>query len=321
MALRINFIGGFDKDILGDVADEICITRSLEELGHKVQRVPRDIWKASVDGRRNKDWDNRLPIKADINIICKWHHFTCGKYIRALRASTDAPVFYWTFDYMKWPNVPGWHLEMAKAANLHLTHEMGDFEHMKGVKPYYFSGSFADDKIGRVEAEKIYDVIFTGSYYTMGQRADWVKQINEKHKVKVFSHNHEEWKKNGLEAYPPVYKDEYSKLIAQSKIVLGFNQVDYCYGYWSNRVARVLCVGGFLLHRYVPGMELFLKDGAEYFSSVEEAVAKIGFYLKNADKREEIAARGYNIGLEGFSSLARAKELTILIERYLEGGI
>ena len=320
--MLINFVGGFTVDVLGDKADEVHICEGLEKVGHKVNRIPRDIWKAYVDGHKpNADWP--MPKKADINIIVKWHHFGDGKYVSKLREMSGAPVFYWQFDYMKWPNPPGWHKEMAKEADLHLTHEYGDFEHIKkaGIKPYYFSASVADGSVDKVEASKINNVVFTGSYFSVGDRVEWIKAINKKNPVRVFSHTWKEWAKEGIEAHEPVYGYDFSTLINQSKIVLGFNVNDHCWGYWSNRVARVLCVGGFLLQRYVPGMELFLKDGAEYFSSVDECTAKIDQYLKDADARGKIASRGYKLGRETFTSEARAKELTILIERFLSGGI
>jgi spore maturation protein CgeB len=78
-------------------------------------------------------------------------------------------------------------------------------------------------------------------------------------------------------------------------------------------------LGGFLLYRYVPGMELFLRDGCEYFSSIDEAVDKIHYYLEHEDERELIADRGHQIGREKFTSEARVKELMILIDRYLKG--
>ena len=319
---KINFVGGFTRDILGDPADEVHICDGLDEVGHKVHRCPRDIWKAYVDGHKpNDDWI--LPEKADINIIVKWHHFIDGRYIDKLKEVSGAPVFYWQFDWMKWPNPPEWHKLMAMSANLHLTHELGDFDYIRtcDVKPYYISASVANPEYDSIYQPKKHEVIFTGSFVNVGDRVEWIKEINKKHPVKVWSYNWKEWAKEGIESYEPVYGYDFADLITQSKIVLGFNVNDHCYGYWSNRVARVLCTGGVLLHRYTPGMELFLKDGAEYFSSVDEATAKIDYYLKHPDIRDKVAKRGYELGRENFTSAARAKELTIIIDRFLNGGI
>ena len=116
-----------------------------------------------------------------------------------------------------------------------------------------------------------------------------------------------------------VYGNDFIKEVSQTKICLGFSVNPDTWGYWSNRVGKTLTVGGFLLQRYVPGMELFLRDGADYFSSIEEAREKIDYYLKFPQKREEVAQRGYEIGRDRFTSEARIKELMILIDRFKKG--
>ena len=66
-------------------------------------------------------------------------------------------------------------------------------------------------------------------------------------------------------------------------------------------------------------MELFLRDGVAYFSSPDEAIQKIAYYLQHSDERQAIADRGYEIGRDRFTSAARVKELMIFIDRYLKG--
>ena len=139
--------------------------------------------------------------------------------------------------------------------------------------------------------------------------------------MKVFASNWEEWQKIGFDAEASVYYEDFALKVAESRITLGFNVNDHCWGYWSNRVGKVLTVGGFLLQRYVCGMELFLRDGVAYFSSPDEAIQKITYYLQNADERQAIADRGYEIGRDRFTSAARVKELMIFIDRYLKGGV
>src|SRR3990167_2342363 len=149
---------------------------------------------------------------------------------------------------------------------------------------------------------------------------EWLKEINKAFPVKIFSWNHEEWIKEGFaDVEPAVYGEDFALKVAESKIILGFNVNDHCWGYWSNRTGKVLTVGGFLLYRYVFGMELFLRDGCDYFSSPQEAIEKIDYYLKFPEKREEVAQRGYEIGRDRFTSKARVKELMILIDRFRKG--
>ena len=323
--MKINFIGSFSSGYVGETADENHLANELEYLGHNVKRIPRDIWKAHVDAKTpGHQWPEiTLDLKADINIICKWHHFDKSDYIEILRHRSKAPVLYWVWDYMFYNDeLPGFHREMVKEADLYLSNEFGvKDEFYKDVNFYYFPFDCADVAIDRVTSERKYDVAFFGSYLDQGDRSSWLPEINQQHPVKIFSWNHEEWKKRGFDVEPAVYGQDFAKRISECKIILGFNVNDHCWGYWSNRVGKVLCTGGFLLQRYVPGMELFLRDGVEYFSSIEEASEKIDYFLTHNSERNRIADRGYEIGRDRFTSRARVKELDILMRRYLKGGL
>lgn len=314
----INFIGLFNQPgYVGEVSDETHLARELEKLGHTVNRVQRDEWKAYVDsGAADYKWN--LPKKADINLIAKWHHFNDGSFINQLRAeSGGAPVFYWVWDFMPNPDIPDWHLAMAQAADLYLSGEAGIFSEYKkqGVRPYYFQMDVCDGDIPVFDnLEKVHDVIFTGSCIDQGNRKEYLQEINKEIPVKIWAWNHEEWQKLGFEAYPAIYGEEYNKLIAQSKIILGLSVEPNCWGYWSNRVGKVIRAEGFLLQEYAPGMETQLPtSGIDYFSSPEEAIEKIKYYLTHArivDRSNE----------KRFESSDLVKRLTTLMERYLKGG-
>ena len=318
----INFVGTFQNGYVGEVADETHIARELEALGHTVRRIPRDAWREYVieDFPENK-YDVPTELKADINLIAKWHHFTDERFIDALREKSGGPVFYWVWDYMYSGGIPDWHLRMARTADLYLTNEGGLFEEYKKEKvtPYYFPFDVADGDLPRYQiAEKKYEVTFFGSYLGQGERIKYMDYIKKYHNVKIFSWNYEDWKKQGYDAEPAVYGQEFNEKVAQSKIILGFSVEPNSWGYWSNRVGKVLTAGGFLLYQYAPGMELFLEDGAEYFSSPEEAVEKIDHYLLADSEREFTAQKGRILG-DRFTSKARIRQLTILMDRYLKG--
>lgn len=316
--MKINFIGSFTTGYVGEVADETHLANELEFLGHTVKRIPRDIWKAFVEGAR--DWpDITDNLKADINIISKSHYFVNGDYIKVLKHWSGAPVFYWVWDYMQNED---WHMEMVKAADLYIANDVFSKNYEGMENKYYFPFDVLDAGIDRViSEEKKYKVAFFGTWLGQGDRVEWLTEINKEYPIKIFSWNHEEWQKRGFDAEPAVWGKEFAQKVAESKIVLGFNVEDHCWGYWSNRIGKVLGVGGFLLQRYVPGMELFLREGAEYFSSIDEAKSKINHYLNHRGERETVAQRGYEIARDRLTSRARVKELIILAERYLKGGL
>lgn len=318
----INFVGNFTTGYVGEIADQVHLAREMEELGHTVRRVPQDIWKAYCDNERNSDWKDKLPLQnADINIITKWHHFNHSKYIAFLKMLTNTPVFYWVWDYMQDGVMPDWHIEMVKAADLYLGNDIKNPFYKDFDNCYYFPFDVADGNLPRYQSkEKLYDVVFFGSHIPQGHRIEWLKEINKTNPVTIFSWNYKDWQSLGFSAMPAVYGEELNKTISLTKICLGFSVEPNCWGYWSNRVGKTLTAGGFLLYEYAPGMELFLRDGVEYFSSIEEAREKIDHYLLADKERTEIAKKGNKIGQERFTSKAKIKELMILIERYLKTG-
>lgn len=324
--MKINFIGEFNKGYVGEVADQVHLIREMRDLGHIVEPIKQDIWKGYVDGEKVQD-DWVLPTTADINIITKWHHFDKGRYIHKLKEITDAPVLYWVWDYMYDQGLPPWHLEMIIASDLYLGNDVrSDWYSQAGILGknfYYFPFDVADGDFSRVqipESHKTIDVAFFGSHLLQGDRIEWLRAIDETNPVTIYSWNYKEWQREGMEAHPAVYGQEFANTVGKCKIILGFSVEPNCWGYWSNRVGKILTLGGFLLYQYAPGMELFLRDGAEYFSSIQEAREKIDHFLIAKEERQTVAKRGWEIGRDRFTSKARIKELCILMERFLKTG-
>jgi hypothetical protein len=311
--MTINLIANFQTGYVGEVGDANHLAREMEALGHTVKRVPQDIWREYVRGSMDESWKDRLPIKANISIICKWHQFDAID-ISALKPF--APVFYWVWDYMQYEP---WHLNMVRTADLYLGNDVRSGEYDGAKNCYYFPFDVADGEIPQIKNPKIYDVAFFGSWIDQGNRQKWLTEINKTNPITVFSWNYQDWPKE-FDARPAVYGEAFNREVSQSKIVLGFSVEANCWGYWSNRVGKTLLAGGFLLQQYAPGMELFLRDGVEYFSNIEEAREKIDHYLIAESERQAVVDRGLDLAHERFSSKERVKDLMILIERYLKKG-
>jgi hypothetical protein len=315
----INFVGNYQAGYVGEISDETHLAQEMATLSHTVRQIPRDEWREHIlDGRPYPHVPQEL--KADINIIAKWHHFSDGRFIKELRLRSQAPVFYWVWDYMWNQGFPAWHMAMAAEADLYLSNEGGLAGNYasQGVKFYYFPFDVCDGGIPRCSSgAKEYDVTFPGSYLPQGDRVEMIKEISRSFPVHIFSWNYEEWKKIGIEAKPAVYGAEFNRLVAKSRIILGFNVNAHCWGYWSNRVGKVIRAGGFLLQQYAPGMELLLGGKAEYFSSAAEAVEKISFFLNNEWARRQVVWQTQEDEW-AFTSRRRVKQLLVLAERYLK---
>lgn len=323
--MQINFVANFQNGLVGEVGDATHLARELEALGHTVTKVPQDIWKAYVDGvEPGHDWV--LPQKADINIICKWHHFSDGTYIVRLREVSEAPVFYWVWDYMQ---EEPWHISMVWESDLYLGNDVKNGNYNNYDNAYYFPFDCIDNEIKvpsydigthgeYVPIDKLHDVTFFGSWIGQGDRQEWLKEINKTTPITVFSWNPQDWPEEFTDVHPAVYGEDFAKEVSQSKIVLGFSVDPSTWGYWSNRVGKVMGCKGFLLQQYAPGMELSLSDGCEYFSTIEEAREKIDHYLIADFEREKISRRGCEIARDNLTSKARVRQLVILIERFLK---
>jgi hypothetical protein len=309
--MKINFIGSTTVGMTGEKADEVLLVEELRKQGQEVNFIPRDIWKAYVDGEWNDDWKRYLDdLNSDINIICKWYAFDKGIYIDKLKKESGSKVLYWVWDWMD--GFPHGHKDMVMASDLYIANDVMHNQYKFIPHAYYFPFDVADGNIFTQEEEKVYDVTFFGSFLHQGLRKDWIPEIAKSCRLKIFSSNYQEWTKLGLDADPAVWGDDFATKVAQSKICLQFSVDDNTWGYWSNRVGKILTQGGFLLAHYAPGMELFLRDGVEYFKTIDECKQKINYYLEHEDERVKIADKGYDISAR-FTVEARIKDLLILI--------
>jgi hypothetical protein len=101
-----------------------------------------------------------------------------------------------------------------------------------------------------------------------------------------------------------VYMKEFADVIRNTKIYLGQDADVVVPGkYLSNRVFAVLGCGGFYLGRRTPGISSVFEVGKELevFDSEDELTEKIHFYLKNEEKRKQIAVEGQKKVINNFS--------------------
>jgi spore maturation protein CgeB len=96
-------------------------------------------------------------------------------------------------------------------------------------------------------------------------------------------------KKHGI-----INNQNYFNTIFRSKINLNFLRAQNKGGH-NMRTFEIPACGGFMLHEYSEeAMVLFKADEqAVYFSSIDECIDKIKFYLKHDDIRKKIAKSGY----------------------------
>jgi len=101
-----------------------------------------------------------------------------------------------------------------------------------------------------------------------------------------------------------------------SKIILNITRSGF-YGVETGlnlRIFETLSAGAFLLTDYCDELADLFKIGhhIESFTSSEEMLDKVNYYLKHEDKRKKIAQNGYRLYKEKFTWEKRAKELLTL---------
>ena len=140
------------------------------------------------------------------------------------------------------------------------------------------------------------DVSFIGGYEK--ERAKMLQSLAASGvHVRVWGNN---WKKMGSNKYPllkieyrPAYGKEYAQVVSASKILLGFLRKanrDRI----TTRTLEIPAMEGFFLAERTNEQLNILRESidAEFFSSRDELIAKVRYYLNNESERTNIARNG-----------------------------
>lgn len=93
---------------------------------------------------------------------------------------------------------------------------------------------------------------------------------------------------------PRVYNEEHNKMVALSKINIGCSGWPENGKYSSVRNYKILGAGGFLLELYRGGLyEIFPEDVVKCYTSPEDLMEKIRYWLGHDRERQQIADAGY----------------------------
>jgi len=190
-------------------------------------------------------------------------------------------------------------IERGKLADYFFITNQGQISFLKeqGIKNPIFITQGCDRETHRIIKSKSQkwksDVAFIGEAKKT-ERINFIKEVAKDFNLKVWGG---EWKRHGLKCHKRnVYPDEFAKICSGVKIILGIDTSNQVEGYFSNRTWITLGCGGFLLTRYVPGLEkIFInKKHLVWYHSVEECLHLIAEYLKKDEERERISREGYH---------------------------
>ena len=144
------------------------------------------------------------------------------------------------------------------------------------------------------------DVVFAG-HCENDMRLECIARLaHENIQVRTYGNEHN-WKRalpkevhTEVKSKPAVFGEDYRKALCGAKIALSFfskwNRDQY-----TRRVFEIPACGVFLLSERTPVMQELFAEGieAEFFTSADECLDKVRFYLNNGAARKQITQAGY----------------------------
>ena len=159
------------------------------------------------------------------------------------------------------------------------------YQELGATATHLSSGTSNPEVFKRLEVQKRYDVSFVGS--KIADRESLVNELRANDiQVQTFGRG---WS-SGYVSF-----DEMVNIYNATKISLCFVK-SYCTRpQMKNKIFDICMCGGFLLCEYIPVIEEFFEVDKEIvcFRDIEEATAKIRYYLNHEAEREAIAQAGW----------------------------
>lgn len=335
-------IGNFGH-CCNEITDERNIRDALTRLGHTV--VGGKTTETTLGDYNWYDYEKVLEDKPEVDFSILFKGATPDQ-VKEIRELTGSPVFYWCFDLMEDTRqevrdpmaFDSNHALSAIEADAYFGKSSG-WEHRyrdRGVNYFFLPEDCApethdllketEEKIAHeaniIGLKDSYDVVFTGTYYEFGEnRPATLKEIQEKIApipLDIFSYNFDAWEDHGFpNAHGGVWDENYRRLIDRAKISLSIDWRTDIKGFWSDRISQIQADGGFVLAKFVTGMERAFgpdKETCVYWDSVDDCIDKIHYYLEHEDERKEIAERGYKWAKKYMSFDFRVRQFLTILE-------
>jgi hypothetical protein len=159
--------------------------------------------------------------------------------------------------------------------------------------PQYFDHEYFSSSLTRLSPkQEVYDVTFLGNSDNDPQRIEWLRRLKMEGFNCCFRGSHRAVDGSSVH----VYGSPMANIYKQSKIVIDIKRCLFDYGDFStsDRLYKAMGCGAFYLTFTIPKLEELFTPGEHLvcYSSYDDMVAKIRFYLKYEDDREGIAAAG-----------------------------
>ena len=142
----------------------------------------------------------------------------------------------------------------------------------------------------------------TAANITKRDRLVILGYLSKHHELKLYTKEFSDYLKDAICVGSCGYLDEMPKIFRNSKINLNISFKSIQTGI-PLRCMDIMGAGGFLLSNYQSELDELFINGQDLvlYDSIEDAIAKTEFYLKNDELRKSIALNGYNKVKDKFS--------------------
>ncbi len=189
------------------------------------------------------------------------------------------------------------HTEMLIRVDIFFHTSTGQFDEYRAAgvrRPVYLHSGVDPDYHRRVKASGRFagDVAFIGKAFG-AERIEFIQRLSRDLKLEVYGAG---WRQHGVtSARESVGVRDFARICASAKIVVGIDKTANQELYFSNRTWFVLGCGGFLLTRYIPGLETVFANHTHlvWYRDAEQAVDLARYYLGADAERSRIARHGY----------------------------
>ena len=259
--------------------DEGAITYALESLGHKVCQIP-------------EDGNYQRAEKCELVLFHHQH-----KHIDRL-AKVNAPKVCWYFDLVYALEVRDERQNVDDLRSICSLFCCTDGGYTPSGIVHLQQG--ADNRIlGNTREPKITPILYIGST-GMCDRLQQLSDLERKYGNDLLS----------ITGRTGVFRKDLRKITSRTKIVISL-QHPANDRYWSNRVYIVCGFGGFMLHPYCEQLANCYRDREEivFYSTRNEMVDLIDYYLEHDEEREHIATAGFELTKKDHTYKHRCEKL------------
>ena len=182
------------------------------------------------------------------------------------------------------------------------------------LKKLYETMPYGKDRNNLSDDRYIYANYFLARKVATYQRKDFIKAISEKYQMKVYTQGDISDILTAIHMGSVDYNTDMNKVFRLSKINLNITLPSIKTGI-PLRALDIMGAGGFLLTDYRADMEGIFEPGVdyEYYTSLDDALDKIRYYIEYEDERKKIAESGRKKIEAGFTYFERIRDMLDIV--------